>query len=451
MGVFQTIYDKLLKRFQENPILPVNREELFHDFEELKNASSSGGGVDGVTGNIVDNTDPVNPVVTQVQADWDETDNLLPSFIANKPSTIGDMLKSVYDPAGIEEQLVGKAIQLTLAQAQVKNDWIDGQLYLITDPISPLVRFYSYGTVDYVIPGVVEIPILSVIGIGVFDSGIVPTAVAEVGYNTGLNEILYVYDKLRSVRITRDGAGSTVQVTEQLRLSHRNCSFNNCNFTDTNACASDSFENIEADNLTLSCAANTDVCLLKNYKGSDDIIAFTATGQEIDGMNFASDRTISFAPTNGLSYTNCTVGGGKSITIQTSQNKAFIIDTLSTFTGSFDVDTLTLGDKYIDLSNIPYAGIITLYSSGGLNPLPLFIYIRNDSGEIYKRKFIADVVTANPSFADAGGTAIPPDKNIAFGSVLIGYSPAILDTADKFIELTYSPVADNYAVTELFV
>lgn len=44
------------------------------------------GKVDGVTGNIVNNTDPNNPVVTQVQADWNESDNTQVDFIRNKPT-----------------------------------------------------------------------------------------------------------------------------------------------------------------------------------------------------------------------------------------------------------------------------------------------------------------------------------------------------------------------------
>lgn len=43
-----------------------------------------GGGVAGVTGNIVDNTDPANPIVTQVQPDWDAVSGL--GEILNKPS-----------------------------------------------------------------------------------------------------------------------------------------------------------------------------------------------------------------------------------------------------------------------------------------------------------------------------------------------------------------------------
>lgn len=42
--------------------------------------------VEGVTGNIVDNTDPQNPIVTQVQSDWNQSDNTEPDFIKNKPT-----------------------------------------------------------------------------------------------------------------------------------------------------------------------------------------------------------------------------------------------------------------------------------------------------------------------------------------------------------------------------
>jgi archaellum component FlaC len=48
------------------------------------------GKLDSVTGNIVDNTNPLNPVVNQVQADWNENDSNAASFIQNKP-TIPDV------------------------------------------------------------------------------------------------------------------------------------------------------------------------------------------------------------------------------------------------------------------------------------------------------------------------------------------------------------------------
>jgi|GEM_PF-5428959 len=48
-------------------------------------SSSGGGGIDSVTGNIVNNTDPANPVVTQAQPDWNAVSGL--GEILNKPST----------------------------------------------------------------------------------------------------------------------------------------------------------------------------------------------------------------------------------------------------------------------------------------------------------------------------------------------------------------------------
>ncbi len=52
-----------------------------------KGSGGGGGGgtVNSVTGNIVDNTDPVNPVVTQQQADWKETNPVAIPYIDNKP------------------------------------------------------------------------------------------------------------------------------------------------------------------------------------------------------------------------------------------------------------------------------------------------------------------------------------------------------------------------------
>lgn len=52
-----------------------------------KGSGGGGGGgtVNSVTGNIVDNTDPVNPVVTQQQADWKEINPVAIPFIDNKP------------------------------------------------------------------------------------------------------------------------------------------------------------------------------------------------------------------------------------------------------------------------------------------------------------------------------------------------------------------------------
>lgn len=90
--------------------------EVYEQLNELFRAccpsSGGGGGVEGVTGNIVDNTDPLNPVVTQVQADWTQADNTQPNFIQNKPDilnvvgeiyseTLSSASSSLYTTAGL--------------------------------------------------------------------------------------------------------------------------------------------------------------------------------------------------------------------------------------------------------------------------------------------------------------------------------------------------------------
>lgn len=47
------------------------------------------GWITSITGNIVNNTDTFNPVVTQIQSDWNQNNNTLPDFIKNKPTING--------------------------------------------------------------------------------------------------------------------------------------------------------------------------------------------------------------------------------------------------------------------------------------------------------------------------------------------------------------------------
>jgi len=67
----------------------MNNINLLNSGNVSVNSGGGGGGggsVDSVSGNIVSNTDPANPVVTQVQADWTQADNAEPDFIKNKPT-----------------------------------------------------------------------------------------------------------------------------------------------------------------------------------------------------------------------------------------------------------------------------------------------------------------------------------------------------------------------------
>lgn len=59
-------------------------EDKSYAFQLIRFGQDSSGGVASVTGNIVDNTDPLNPVVTQVQPDWNAVSGL--GEILNKPT-----------------------------------------------------------------------------------------------------------------------------------------------------------------------------------------------------------------------------------------------------------------------------------------------------------------------------------------------------------------------------
>jgi len=66
---------------QNNDLFPIARGGGNYSIK----GSELNSGVKSIEGNIVDDTDPANPVVTQVQADWNQTDDGIVDFIKNKP------------------------------------------------------------------------------------------------------------------------------------------------------------------------------------------------------------------------------------------------------------------------------------------------------------------------------------------------------------------------------
>lgn len=69
-----------------------------------------GGSVDGVTGNIVNNTDPANPVVTQVQPDWNASSGL--GQILNKPSIPSAQVNSDWNATSGVAEILNKPTSL---------------------------------------------------------------------------------------------------------------------------------------------------------------------------------------------------------------------------------------------------------------------------------------------------------------------------------------------------
>lgn len=138
MAAQDVIYARLLKDFSDKDIQQqlVSVSKLWYYFDLINQiAGGGGGGVATVTGNIVDNTDPANPIVTQLQADWNEADNTLPTYIVNKPTIpTGDMVAATYDPAGLASQLLAVPVVMTVDDAQafdIGNFGVTGQEYEI--------------------------------------------------------------------------------------------------------------------------------------------------------------------------------------------------------------------------------------------------------------------------------------------------------------------------------
>lgn len=69
-----------------------------------------GGSVDGVTGNIVNNTDPANPVVTQVQPDWNASSGL--GQILNKPTIPSAQVNSDWNATSGVAEILNKPTSL---------------------------------------------------------------------------------------------------------------------------------------------------------------------------------------------------------------------------------------------------------------------------------------------------------------------------------------------------
>jgi hypothetical protein len=75
---------------------------------------AQGGGVQSVTGNIVDITDPDNPVVDQVQADWSQSNSAAVDFIKNKPTIVSGIL---WVPVSTSLTAANKTFYVNIANA----------------------------------------------------------------------------------------------------------------------------------------------------------------------------------------------------------------------------------------------------------------------------------------------------------------------------------------------
>lgn len=340
----------------------------------------------------------------------------------------GNMNTSTYDPAGLSRQLLGTAVALTQAEAAAKTDWLEGQLYCITDPPAPLQLFYSFAVLTpdnvYILPGLRDS------GFGYTINNTLCEAIYLVTGSAG-SELKYIKDLTNGVEIGNNGVGSTAKIAEQYRLSGTNCKWINCTTTDTSLLTDASFNNCEF----LECTVNADGfsgCYITNYAGINDSILFTNKNQFLDGINKGVGRSFSFINTSGLNYTNCTVGSGKTITIRSSQTDRYWIADQSSFQEEFDVADTSLYDgilKQMDLSNFGHAGHIKIVNSGGVTS-PTFINVIGLPAYEMCYEFFTDSLTCNPQFQPGSGNVLVNTISLVSSAIsLIGDSDSV--TADN--------------------
>lgn len=128
------------------------------------------GDVVSVSGNIVDNTDPTNPVVTQKQSDWNETDSGEVDYIKNKPSIPAAQVNSDWNAVSGIQEILNKPI-LHLGDVET----VTGLDTDNTDPTNPIVKIAVDG--------------LSITGDGTPSNPLVATAPSGIFVETvtGLN------------------------------------------------------------------------------------------------------------------------------------------------------------------------------------------------------------------------------------------------------------------------
>lgn len=157
----------------------------------------------------------------------------------------------------------------------------------------------------------------------------------------------------------------------------------------------------------------------------NDTFIFTEEGQRVVGLNEGNGRIISFAAIINLTYINCIIQSGKSITILSSQLGKYWVDTRSTFIETLDVDS-AIPAANLDLTGVEHAGLIIMTSGTTASPT-----IKGFSNWTYAgmtRTFQIDGTT-NPSF-EASPLKFPP--------VTLLIPPLTLTTVNDLAVITYT-------------
>ena len=326
-------------------------------------AAGGGGGVATVIGNIVDNTDPANPVVTQVQSDWSQTDNTQPSYIANKPS---------FPTNGIA--YIDIDFITAFLQQNVTNDWVDGW-YRVTG--IPGVDGYYART----FPDKNEVLKLSTYGEVQLHTNEY-FAKGRINFGGGvIDQVELIVDNALYQKIT-SSVGVDIPSTFAYILG--NPDWNNIDLIDPS--------------ITVIDSSNYITNLIGSVK---ETFTFTHSNQYFDSLNGAIGRILSFDSVKFLYYKNCTISNGKTVTVLSPQENKYCIGDESNFEETLNIDLAYDGVYMLDIGNCKHAGVIKLTSLGGIYITPTITNLKfwgTGYEELKEKTFTIDPVTCNPTF-----------------------------------------------------
>lgn len=276
------------------------------------------------------------------------------------------------------KEYASAATEITRAQAATidtsnggNGSWVDGALYRITNPLSPLVNVVMMATKDGT--GFAR---LSMIGIATIATGSGYIHV-ECGYSPLTNVIHYIYEPKYNVRIEGSSSYGVIPLDDAL------------------------YKNIRLTNVTTSITTPAS-CGMVNISSINSTISLSSSA--ISDMNI---QNVTLIMTASASLTRCNLAGnGETITLPagyTATGKTFISGVSSNF--EYNID-LTDGAIYNATGGGSGGGLLTIPNNLAWVGKYIFYNAFADIEEIANLTHWTDDVVFTSDYSTAGGFVV---------------------------------------------
>jgi len=322
---------------------------------DLKNRIANivtGGGVQSLSGNIVDNTDPNNPVVSQVQSDWNQSDDTQIDFIKNKPEPPAPFILS-----DTRDSLIAGLSGYGLGLQGFANDVMRGVLLTVIAD--------EYGNESFSKTGTVGMLDCDYQGIGDYSN---LTAYCNSQGSPGIvfNQQKGIWN---TVKATADVDPSTATMTVK---------YNNLlggTFSAGAATSNGNTINIVSDN-------GVDEMVISNFSGAlvTGVIAQGGVTADLtDKYIFSAGETVTGGTSGATAKITTKVDDTTSVITSNTINGTFVFETITGSGGNVE-DFIAGGDNvYL---NVYVAGDVACEQAGGTTPLPRPLMFVNLTGTI---------------------------------------------------------------------